>query len=377
MNLIESRIRQALKRMHEEEANGILVINVPSVRYLSGFTGDSSALLITDHKRLLLTDSRYTEQAEKTAPGFEVIDYQYQKISLYRSVANQTRDIGISRLIFEPHVLSHSSFVELKKACGRKIKLVGLTDLAERLMTIKSVEEIILIKKVQDIADRAFRHVTEQIMPGMTEREISVELAYFMQKNGAQGCFTIVAADANASLPHYPSGDTRIKKDSAILIDWGATYNFYGSDCTRMIYMAEPSTRWKEIHEIVRLAQQAALARLKPGVPASEVDAAARNYIARHGYGNNFGHGLGHGIGMGGGPRLSKNSKDILQPGMICTVEPGIYLPGFGGVRIEDMVLVTKNGYERLTKLPIVKFSQQIKKTIEDLKKQTDKQKEK
>ena len=356
MNMIENRIRQALKRMREEGCDGILVLNVPSVRYLSGFTGDSSALLITERKRILLTDSRYTEQAEKTAISFEVIDFKYQNTGLYSAIVTKAKAIGITNLIFEPHVLSYNSFLELKKECGRKIKLTGLTDLAERLMSIKSPEEVALIRKAQDIADRAFKYVTKTIKPGMTEQAIGVELAYHMQKNGAQGYFTIVAADANASLPHYPSGDTKIKKGSAIMIDWGATYNFYGSDCTRMIYLSEPSAKWQEINEIVRLAQQAALAKIKPGVPAKEVDAAARDYITERGYGDNFGHGLGHGIGMGGGPFLRRNSTDILKPGMVCTVEPGIYLPGFGGVRIEDMVLVTASGYERLTKLPIVKF---------------------
>ncbi|GAV22383.1 M24 family metallopeptidase [Carboxydothermus pertinax] len=346
------RIEKLKKRLLQENVASYLITKRENVRYLSGFTGSSGAVLITPEKNYFITDFRYVEQAQKQCPGFII---EKHEDTIFTHAALLVKNHGINTLHFEGDALTFREYRELsEKADG--IELQNLSEVVDELREVKDKDEVELIKKACSIADDAFSHLLKRITSGMTEKELAWELEKYMREAGAEDLAfdTIVASGERGALPHGVATSKKITPGEMITLDFGAKFQGYHSDITRTIALGEPPAKMLEIYEIVLEAQEAALNALKPGAFAVDVDRVARDIIAKAGYAEYFGHGLGHGVGLNihEGPRLSPKGKAVLQPGMVVTVEPGIYLPGIGGVRIEDTVLVTENGFEVLTHSP-------------------------
>jgi Xaa-Pro aminopeptidase len=328
--------------------DGILVTSSYNRRYLTNFTGTAGVVLISADQAQFLTDFRYIEQATEQCPGFDII-----KISgtFPEEVAREAKKLGIKKLGFEQDYLTFASYKAYEKEV--EAELVPVTGLIEKLRLIKTDAEIKILKVAADIADAAYKHILDFLRPGKTELEVSNELEFFMRKAGAtSSSFDIIVASGHRSaLPHGVASDKVIESGDFVTLDFGAYYNGYVSDITRTVAVGEPDAKLKEIYEIVLEAQLRGMAGIKPGMTGKEADALTRDYISEQGYGEYFGHSTGHGIGLEvhEGPNLSIRSDIVLEPGMIVTVEPGIYIPGLGGVRIEDDTLITKDHNEAFT----------------------------
>lgn len=331
-----------------EGIDGILITSPYNRRYISNFTGTAGIVLISADKALFITDFRYVEQAQKQCEGFEIIKFSD---TLPKEVAEQAKKIGIQKLGFEEDYLTYSSFKVYEKEV--EAELVPVSGLIEKLRLIKTDSEIKILKEAADIADAAFKHILDFLRPGKTELEVSNELEFFMRKAGAisSSFDTIVASGYRSALPHGVASDKVIEKGDMVTLDFGAYYKGYVSDITRTVAVGEPDAKLKEIYQIVLDAQLRGIDGFRPGMTGKEADALTRDYITEQGYGEYFGHSTGHGIGLEvhEGPALSLKSDIILEPGMVVTCEPGIYIPGLGGVRIEDDTLITKDHNERLT----------------------------
>jgi len=333
------------------EANGIdgILISSPfNRRYISNFTGTSGVVLISSDQAQFITDFRYIEQASKQCEGFEIIKFSD---TIPQEVARQVKKLGIQKLGFEEDYISFSSYKVYDKEI--EAELVPVSGVIEKLRLIKTDAEIKIIKEAADIADAAFKHILDFIRPGITELEVANELEFFMRKSGAVSSSfdTIVASGYRSALPHGVASEKVIEKGDMVTLDYGAYYKGYVSDITRTIAVGEPDSKLKAIYEIVLEAQLRGMEGIKPGMTGKQADALTRDYISEKGYGEYFGHSTGHGIGLEvhEGPSLSMKSELVLEPGMIVTCEPGIYIPGLGGVRIEDDVLITKDHNEALT----------------------------
>ncbi|MDI2588010.1 Xaa-Pro peptidase family protein [Psychrobacillus sp. NEAU-3TGS] len=340
-----AKLRTALE---EKGIDALLITNGYNRRYMTGFTGTAGVAIVSKNDAVFITDFRYTEQAASQIKDFRIVKHEK---TLIEEVAKQVAEMGIQSLGFEKEDLTYSSFELYKQAV--KADLVPLSGLVEKIRLIKTDEEISIIKAACRIADEAYEHIVTYIKPGMTELQVSNELEFFMRKRGATSSSfdTIVASGVRSALPHGVASDKVIEVGNFVTLDFGAIYNGYISDTTRTVAVGEPSEQLKEIYQIVLDSQLLALEKVKPGMTGKEADAIARDYIASKGYGEAFGHSLGHGIGLEvhEGPGLSFRSDIVLEPGMVITIEPGIYLPNIGGVRIEDDALVTENGLEKLT----------------------------
>jgi len=330
------------------DIDGILITSDYNRRYISNFTGTAGVVLISEDKALFITDFRYVEQASKQAEGFTIVQH---KGLIHEEIASQVKQLGIKKLGFEQDYVTYSSFQTYQKEI--QAQLVPVTNLIENLRLIKTESEIKILKEAADIADAAFKHILDYIKPGLTELEVSNELEFFMRKCGATSSSfnTIVASGTRSALPHGVASDKVIEKGDFVTLDYGALYKGYVSDITRTVAVGQPSEKLKEIYNIVLESQLLSIEKIKPGMTGIEADAIARDYITSHGYGEYFGHSLGHGIGLEvhEGPALSVRSDIVLKPGMVVTVEPGIYVPGLGGVRIEDDTLITDNSNETIT----------------------------
>ncbi|EIJ78829.1 proline dipeptidase [Bacillus methanolicus PB1] len=328
--------------------DGILITSSYNRRYMTNFTGSAGVVLIGIENAQFITDFRYTEQAAKQCEGYEIVQH---KGSIPDEVAEQVKKLGIKKLGFEQDHLSYSSFKAYEKAVGAE--LVPVSSVVEKLRLIKTESEIKILKEAADIADAAFKHILEFIRPGVTELEVSNELEFFMRKAGATSSSfdIIVASGYRSALPHGVASEKIIESGDFVTLDFGAYYKGYVSDITRTVSVGKPDEKLKEIYDIVLEAQLRGMAGIKPGMTGKEADALTRNFIAEKGYGEYFGHSTGHGIGLEvhEGPALSIKSDIVLEPGMVVTVEPGIYIPGLGGVRIEDDTLITKDHNETLT----------------------------
>ena len=343
-----SKLDKLREKFSESNIDGILISSPYNRRYMTGFTGSSGVALITADSALFITDFRYTEQAAEQAQGFEIVQH---KGPIPDEVAAQAEKLGIKKLGFEKDFMTYSAFESYRSKV--KAELVPVSGLIEKLRLVKSEGELKIIKDAADIADAAFKHILDFIKPGKTELEVSNELEFFMRKAGATSSSfdIIVASGLRSALPHGVASDKVIEKGDFITLDYGAYYNGYCSDMTRTISVGEPSDKLKEIYDVVLQSQLKAMEEIKPGMTGAQADAISRDYITEKGYGEYFGHSLGHGIGLEvhEGPGLSHRSETVLEPGMIVTVEPGIYVQGVGGVRIEDDTLITENGNETLT----------------------------
>lgn len=328
--------------------DGMLITSTYNRRYMTGFTGSAGAVLISAEKALFITDFRYVEQASKQCEGYEIVKHTG---AIFEEITEQAKKLGITKLGFEQDHLTYSAYKAYEKAV--KAELVPVSGIIEKLRLIKTESEIKIIKVAADIADAAFKHILDVIRPGVTELEVSNELEFFMRKAGAaSSSFDIIVASGHRSaLPHGVASDKVIEKGDFVTLDFGAYYKGYVSDITRTVAAGEPEDKLKEIYNIVLEAQERGMEGIKPGMSGKEADALTRDYITEKGYGEYFGHSTGHGIGLEvhEGPGLSFKSDVILEPGMVVTVEPGIYIPGLGGVRIEDDILITKDHNETLT----------------------------
>lgn len=328
--------------------DGMLITSAYNRRYMTNFTGSAGVVLISEEKAQFITDFRYVEQAAKQCQGYEIVKHTG---AIPDEIANQAKKLGIKKLGFEQDHLTFSAFKAYEKAV--ESELVPISGVLEKLRLIKTESEIKILKVAADIADAAFKHIIQFIRPGLTELEVSNELEFFMRKAGAtSSSFDIIVASGHRSaLPHGVASDKVIEKGDFVTLDYGAYYNGYVSDITRTIAVGEPEEKLKEIYQIVLQAQLRGMEGIKPGMSGKEADALTRDYITEKGYGEYFGHSTGHGIGLEvhEGPALSSKSEIILEPGMAVTVEPGIYIPGLGGVRIEDDTLITKDHNEPLT----------------------------
>lgn len=339
------------KLRNEFEQHGIdamLLTSTYNVRYMTGFTGSAGTAIVTKDRAVFITDFRYTEQAGKQAQGYEV---RQAGKGMLDEVVKVVKELGIRQLGFEQDHVTYA--LHNKFSSNIDAALVPVSGLIEKIRMTKTDEELAVLKAAAEIADAAFRHITEFIAPGKTELEVSNELEFFMRKQGATSSSfdIIVASGMRSALPHGVASDKVIETGDFVTLDFGALYNGYVSDITRTVAIGEPSEKLKEIYNIVLEAQVTALEKIKPGMTGKEADAISRDIIKAKGYGEAFGHSLGHGIGLEvhEGPGLSHASETVLEKGMTVTVEPGIYLPGVGGVRIEDDIIITGTGNERLT----------------------------
>ena len=359
------RLRHRLADLGEGAPDAFLVTNAENRRYLSGFTGSAGALLLSAGEARLLTDFRYVEQATGQAPEYEVLQFTG---AIWPQVATQAKALGLRRLGFESEDVSVDAHEQLKQALaeqGAETALVPSKGLVEGLRQVKDAEEVDVIRRAVEIGDRAFERVAAGLRPGVTELEVAWRLEVAMREMGAEGLSfpIIVAAGPNGAMPHHRPTDRPIAAGEPVVIDMGCRVGGYCSDMTRTISLGSGDSRFWEIYEIVLEAQQTCVAGLKAGLTGNQGDALARDVIVKAGYGDHFGHGTGHGVGLAihENPRLSPTAAGAppLPLGTVVTAEPGIYLPGWGGVRIEDMVVVGEVRTQVLTtahKSPIVEL---------------------
>ena len=342
------KLMKLREQMQKRELDSLLVTNPYNLRFITGFTGTAGLALITANDAWFITDFRYTEQAGEQVKEFKVV--QAQK-GLIDEVARIAKEAAVERLAFEQDYMTFATYSQYQEKLSATLEPVS--GLIEKLRMVKSPEELEVLKAAAKIADDAFEHICSYIKAGMTELEVSNELEFFMRSQGATSSSfdIIVASGLRSALPHGVASNKKIEQGDLITLDFGALYNGYVSDITRTVAVGEPSDKLKEIYQVVLDSQVLALEKIKPGMTGIEADAIARDYIKSKGYGEAFGHSTGHGIGLEvhEGPGLSFRSETVLEPGMAVTVEPGIYLPGIGGVRIEDDILITETGNERLT----------------------------
>jgi Xaa-Pro aminopeptidase len=347
--------RQNLARfLQQESLDALLISNPVNVTYLTGFSGESSYLILGTTNTLLVSDARFTVQIQEECPG---LDTHIRPTSqpLPQAVAEVLGKLGARTVGFEAAHLTVADLETLSQLMPA-ISWKGARDRVESLRVVKDPSEVAQIREAIAIAERAFTMCQAMLRPEDTEKELSDNLEYYVRRAGGR-CTSfpsIVAVGDRAALPHAPPTNRRVAEADLLLVDWGASGRFYQSDLTRVLATRTISPKLEQVYQVVLRAQARAIAAIRPGVPAQAVDAVARNVIEEAGFGQYFGHGLGHGIGLEihEAPALRQTSAVPLQAGMVVTVEPGIYLPGWGGVRIEDDVLVTPDGGEVLTHVP-------------------------
>lgn len=345
------RLKRLFPLFKKAGIDALLVSSWPNVSYLSGFKATESWILVSPKGLAFITDSRYVEQAQNEAVGFKI--HLRDKKSVTEIVSGLVKTWKVRRLGFEAPIVTYSFYAALAKRVG-KDKIVPTGNLVESLREIKDAGEIDLIRRSANIAVKGFHYVRHIARPGMKERDLQGRLEHYTKSLGSEkpSFDIIIAAGARASMPHCQTNETRLKNNDMVLVDMGVVYEGYASDLTRPIFLGKMSPLHKKIFDIVWEAQRAGIRKAGPGVTCSEVDKACRDHIEKRGYGKQFGHSTGHGVGLEvhESPGVSSRSATVLEPGMVITVEPGIYLPGKFGVRIEDMVLITKNGNEVLTR---------------------------
>ncbi len=350
---MRDRLKRLIGQLPERELDAMLISAPENRRYLSGFTGSAGYLLISSDHAVLVTDSRYTEQAAGQAPDYRVLQVR----GGWDWLVEWLKETGARRLGFESQNMTVATYNNLLEALKPheslgQVSMVAISGFAEEQRITKDGGELAMMQKAIDASDSAMEAVCPEIREGMTEREVAWRMEVAMRDFGADGISfdTIVAAGPNGAMAHHQPSDRPIGRDEPIVIDMGAQIGGYCSDITRTVVVGEPSETFRKIYDIVLGAQLTAINTAKTGMTGEEADGLARTVIAEAGYGDNFGHSLGHGVGLvvHEGPRVGPKSTDLLQPGTVFTVEPGIYITGWGGVRIEDIVVL---GAERATKL--------------------------
>ncbi|NLL49342.1 MAG: aminopeptidase P family protein [Firmicutes bacterium] len=341
------RISRIRERLQVEGIDVFLVSSPINRRYLTGFTGSAGLVWISPTRQAILTDFRYLEQVKQECPGWELIHIE----SYIESLTTLIEEDKVQTIAIEKEYVTVNQMEDWQEKLAPTF--TGVKGWVEELRMIKSEEEVANIRKAASIADEAFAKLLPTIRSGLTEREIALELEFLMRKAGASAMSfdPIIASGPRSALPHARPGERILSVGDFVVFDFGCVVNGYCSDMTRTLVIGEPEEKHLLIYDLVLEAQERSLAAVGPGKTGVEIDAIARNIISDAGYGEYFGHGLGHSLGLEvhESPRLSKLDETVLQPGMIVTVEPGVYLPDFGGVRIEDLVLVTEDGHEVLS----------------------------
>ena len=348
---INNRLQKLRQRLAETEIDAILISQPENRYYLSGFDGSSGFLVITPQNTILATDFRYIEQAKAQAPDYEIFRITNNLADWFPELVTGLR---LKRLGFEAEHVTFAiqrQLTEILNKAQSQIKLVSTDRLVESLRAIKEPEEIELITKAVEITDTAFEYIEDMIHTGMSEREVAWEIEKFLHEKGSESIpfDIIVASGPNSALPHAKPSRRAICPGEPIIIDMGARIEGYSSDLSRTVYLGTPDDTFSKVYDTVLKAQLAAITNIKDGMSGDQLDHQARMIIEQAGYSQAFGHGLGHGIGLAPHeqPRLSPKSPEHIINGMVFTIEPGIYLPGWGGVRIEDVV-VTENGKARI-----------------------------
>lgn len=343
-----TKLRQQLEAL---DLDAFVVSQPENRRYLSGFTGSDGMLFIAQDRALLITDFRYVEQSAREAPQFTVVETQPEAVA--RRLNDLASEGGAQRVGFESlhvTVADHRHWAE----AADSYRLVPTKELVEDMRAVKDEEELAVIKRAVALTDAAMAHIRELIAPGMAEKDVAWELESYMRTHGGEAVAfdPIVAGGPNGALPHAGASGDLIRAGQPIVVDIGTRVDGYHSDLTRTLYLGEPDGRFQEIYGLVLKAQLAAEEGIRPGMACRKADALARDVIAGAGYGKYFGHGLGHGVGLAihEKPRLRSVSYEVLRAGMTLTVEPGIYIPGWGGVRIEDLTVIREDGVEVLSR---------------------------
>ncbi len=350
---MSDRAGRLIGLLPDQGVDVLLVTALVNVRYMTGYTGSNGLAVIGPQTRVFVTDFRYVEQAaEEVDPSY---DQERDQLELFDAMVASLPAGGELRLGFDDNNITVRQHARLRELLPERVELVSAGGLVERLRAVKEPREIEKIRVATRAADEALRALLERGLTGRTERELADALEQMMRERGADrpSFDSIVAAGPHGALPHAKPRDVEVKAGEMVVIDWGAEVNGYCSDCTRTIAAGEPSDEAREVYELVLAAQIAGVEAIHAGAGGREVDAAARKVIDDGGHGDHFGHGLGHGVGaeIHEAPRLSMRSEDELETGNVVTVEPGVYLPGRLGVRIEDLVVVGDGGCEILTSL--------------------------
>jgi Xaa-Pro aminopeptidase len=331
-------------RLPELDVDGVLVSSLPNVRYLTGFTGSNGQAMVSASETVFLTDGRYTEQSRHEVPDLERVTYLSD---LETPLEEECARLGIARLGFEAHIVT----VRQRDRLAGRLGAVELTPLGEEVEAqrwVKDDDELAMLRRAQGVTDQAFDDVLEFLAVGQSEQHVALELERLLRRDGADGIAfdSIVAFGEHAAEPHHDPTHRLLEERDVIKLDFGALFGGYHADMTRTVSFGEPAAELRKIHDVVRQAQEAGIDAVRAGVRGETVDAAARAVIESAGYGPYFPHGLGHGVGLEihEGPRLGPSFDHVLPAGAVVTVEPGVYVPGLGGVRIEDMVEVTDDG---------------------------------
>jgi Xaa-Pro aminopeptidase len=348
----DRRLKGLKTRLRKEGKFPYLVSDLVNIRYLTGFSGTHAYFLVDDSGSYLISDSRYEEYARSILPPS--IRFVLQNDEATVSLKQVMKTIGKKELYLEDHALVLSVYLEIKRAL-RGVKCIAGGNEVNLLRMVKDKEEIALLRKAARLTDECVDHLKMMAKPGMSEWDLSVEIDHFYRKRGCDGSSfdSIVASGSGSSMPHYQtSKEKRIEKNDVLLIDMGCSYRGYNSDLTRTFFLGSIDAELERIYGVVKRAQETAVKAVRPGITTASLDSVARDIIAAEGYGDYFGHSLGHGLGADVHelPAIKKGGDIKLKKGMVITIEPGIYLPGHGGVRIEDMVLVTSRGHRVLTK---------------------------
>jgi len=349
---MSDRAEQVEAALRERELGALLVTDLPNLRWLTGFTGSNGAAVVGPGLRRFLTDFRYLTQAR------DQVDSEWGDAEIAVDLLGRIAEGGLpARVGFADDHMTVKDHGKLAELVGEDVELVAAGGLVEELRLVKGEAEVAAVRAAATLADEAFREVVlEGGIVGRTEKDVALDLEFAMRRRGASGPSfpPIVAAGEHGALPHAEPRDVEIPAGTLVVIDWGAMHDGYASDCTRTVATGDVDPRDREVYDLVLEAQLEALAAVRPGPTGREVDAVARGIIEAAGHAEHFGHGLGHGVGLEvhEGPRLSKQGETVLEAGQIVTVEPGVYVPGRVGVRIEDLVVVTEEGHEVLSSLP-------------------------
>ena len=349
--MTNDRVTRLCALLQEKGLDGVFISNESNVRYLSGYTNHEAYLFIAQNgDRRLITDFRYDEQARSECPDYQVMSFVKGKGGIYQMLAQSCAENGVKTLGFEPLSISYGDFLVMQEHLGN-IKTKAELSLVETLRYVKDDREEALIRYACAATDRVFSKLCGFIRPGLTEKQLEWQLLTFVNEEGCESSFQpIVVAGEHGSLPHGMAGERVLKNGEFITMDFGCMYQGYHADMTRTVFLGRPDPKQKDIYSIVLEAHLRGMDAFKAGVPGSVPDAAARDYITAKGYGENFGHGVGHGLGLDihEEPFMGRTCERMLEEGCFVTMEPGIYLPGWGGVRIEDTVKITREGGESL-----------------------------
>lgn len=350
--MTQQRIHSVRQKLMAAELDALVVSSAANRQWLTGFRGSAGTVVLTCDQAVLLVDSRYLEQARQQASSYDCRQYR----DLLPALADTLQELGVRRAGFETTHVVHHTWRRMREAVGT-VEWVAVENWVEEMRACKDETELAALSEAVAIADRAFSALLSRIQPGVSEKDLALELEFLMRRDGAEHLAfdTIVASGPRGALPHAAPTAKTITAGELVTFDFGAVKDGYRSDITRTVAVGTVDERQRELYELVLRAQLTGIAAVRPGRPGKEVDAEAREVISQAGLGEYFGHGLGHGVGLEVHeeyPRLSTKGEVALQQGMVCSVEPGVYIPGWGGIRIEDLVVVTGTGVCVLTGAP-------------------------